>query len=379
MTDKNKSVDEMVNEISAQENAVIRNSEHHDLGGSQKKRKSSLNSKLGFALVGVVVFLVAGVKLYKTFYAEDKTQEVAIPNETVNTTVKPRNDLGKDFNPFETDKPIQTEETDNSNSNVTVAEPDKAVSTGFKKFMSIPVTKGNSNQSTTKNSSNNTASTAESGDAAKSTEPKSPDVKAMSATAIKLDPNLYIQANTYIPCVLPFRFVSDVAGKVSCIITEDVYSANGNVKLIEKGTKANGQYKTGTLAHGQGRMFVIWDQLRTPDFKKITLVDTAAYGELGEAGIDGWVDTHFWERFGGSLMLSMVQDVAAAAANNVSSKDRNVDYTENSRDALSEMAKVALENSINIPPTMYKNQGDIIGIIVGDDIDFSSVYQIKAR
>jgi len=126
-------------------------------------------------------------------------------------------------------------------------------------------------------------------------------------------------------------------------------------------------------------MFVIWEQLRTPDFKKITLVDTAAYGELGEAGIDGWVDTHFWERFGGSLMLSMVQDVAAAAANNVTSKDRNVDYTENSRDALSEMAKVALENSINIPPTMYKNQGDIIGIIVGDDIDFSSVYQIRAK
>ncbi|WP_284444685.1 TrbI/VirB10 family protein, partial [Escherichia coli] len=66
--------------------------------------------------------------------------------------------------------------------------------------------------------------------------------------------------------------------------------------------------------HGQGRMFVMWEQLRTPDNKRIDMVNTAAAGPLGEAGIDGWIDSHFWERFGGSLMLSMVQDVAAAAA-----------------------------------------------------------------
>ncbi|MCV6003119.1 conjugal transfer protein TrbI, partial [Escherichia coli] len=60
-------------------------------------------------------------------------------------------------------------------------------------------------------------------------------------------------------------------------------------------------------------------------------------------------------------------------------KDRNVDYTENSRQAMAEMAKVALENSINIPPTMYKNQGDIITIMVGEDIDFSDIYELKVK
>ncbi|MGC6738308.1 TrbI/VirB10 family protein, partial [Escherichia coli] len=128
-----------------------------------------------------------------------------------------------------------------------------------------------------------------------------------------------------------------------------------------------------------GRMFVMWEQLRTPDNKRIDMVNTAAAGPLGEAGIDGWIDSHFWERFGGSLMLSMVQDVAAAAADNAPGKDRNVDYTENSRQAMAEMAKVALENSINIPPTMYKNQGDIITIMVGEDIDFSDIYELKVK
>ncbi len=36
-----------------------------------------------------------------------------------------------------------------------------------------------------------------------------------------------------------------------------------------------------------------------------------------------------------------------------------------------------LDASINIPPTMYKKQGDIIGIEVGKDIDFSKIYKIK--
>ncbi|EBS2538945.1 conjugal transfer protein TrbI, partial [Salmonella enterica subsp. enterica serovar Livingstone] len=49
------------------------------------------------------------------------------------------------------------------------------------------------------------------------------------------------------------------------------------------------------------------------------------------------------------------------------------------RQAMAEMAKVALENSINIPPTMYKNQGDIITIMVGEDIDFSDIYELKVK
>jgi type IV secretion system protein VirB10 len=40
---------------------------------------------------------------------------------------------------------------------------------------------------------------------------------------------------------------------------------------------------------------------------------------------------------------------------------------------------MALENSINIPPTIYKNQGDIIGMLVGEDIDFSDIYALRMK
>ncbi|MEI9556650.1 VirB10/TraB/TrbI family type IV secretion system protein [Citrobacter freundii] len=205
--------------------------------------------------------------------------------------------------------------------------------------------------------------------------------KVTSVRRLGLDPNLYLPVDRYIPCSMMRRFVSDVGGRISCLIGEDIYSANHYVKLLPAGTIARGFYRTGALQHGRSRMFVIWTELRTPEpgSLQIPLIDTEATGPLGEAGISGWIDTHFWERFGNALMLSTVQDVAAAASDSAPGKDRNTDYTENTRTAASEMAKTALENSINIPPTMYLNQGDVIGIMTGTDIDFSSVYQLRLK
>lgn len=205
--------------------------------------------------------------------------------------------------------------------------------------------------------------------------------KVTSVRRLGLDPNLYLPVDRYIPCSMMRHFVSDVGGRISCLIGEDVYSANHYVKLLPAGTVARGFYRTGALQHGRSRMFVIWTELRTPEpgSLQIPLLDTDATGPLGEAGISGWIDTHFWERFGNALMLSTVQDVAAAASDSAPGKDRNTDYTENTRAAASEMAKTALENSITIPPTMYLNQGDVIGIMTGTDIDFSSVYQLHLK
>ncbi|HFK4316570.1 TPA: TrbI/VirB10 family protein, partial [Klebsiella aerogenes] len=131
----------------------------------------------------------------------------------------------------------------------------------------------------------------------------------------------------------------------------------------------------------QGRAFIIATKLRTrqPPYLDIPLVDTSAAGDLGEAGVDGWIDSHFWERFGGALMVGMIPDIGAWASNSAGKKDRNTDYTENSRQAMADMARTTLENSINIPPTLYKNQGEIINLITGEDIDFSNIYTLKIK
>ena len=40
------------------------------------------------------------------------------------------------------------------------------------------------------------------------------------------------------------------------------------------------------------------------------------------------------------------------------------------------MANTALEEFIKIKPVLYRNQGDIVGVYVNRDIDFSKVYKL---
>ncbi len=42
-------------------------------------------------------------------------------------------------------------------------------------------------------------------------------------------------------------------------------------------------------------------------------------------------------------------------------------------------ASIALENQINISPTLEKFQGELVNIFVARDLDFSSVYKLAVK
>ncbi len=63
--------------------------------------------------------------------------------------------------------------------------------------------------------------------------------------------------------VVSMRLVSDLPGLASCIVTQNVYSDNGKVLLLERGSEATGEYSAG-MAQGQSRVFVLWSRIKTP-------------------------------------------------------------------------------------------------------------------
>lgn len=184
--------------------------------------------------------------------------------------------------------------------------------------------------------------------------------------------NFIVGMGTAIPCVLETALASDQPGFTSCVINRDVLSDNGRVVLMEKGTQVVGEYRGG-LQRGQKRLFVLWNRAKTPNGVIVTLASSAT-DALGRAGVDGYVDTHWWERFGSALLLSIVGDATSYASSRL--QDSDVD-AQNTTSAGQQAAAIAVEQSINIPPTLNKHQGELVSIFVAHDLDFSDVYGLR--
>ncbi|MCZ4328494.1 type IV secretion system protein VirB10 [Castellaniella denitrificans] len=186
--------------------------------------------------------------------------------------------------------------------------------------------------------------------------------------------NMLLTQGTMIDCTLQTKLISTQAGLLTCLATHDVMSANGKVKLIDAGTKFTG-YQSGGIVQGQARAFVTWNRLETPTGVILNL-GSPGTGPLGEAGLGGFVDNHFWDRFGNAILLSLVGDLGNWAANQGQSGSNNIRF-DGTREGGQEVISKILEKSLDIPPTLYKNQGERIGIMVARDLDFSQVYDLK--
>ena len=198
---------------------------------------------------------------------------------------------------------------------------------------------------------------------------------ANGQASILKDRSLLLGMGTVLPCVLKTKIVTTYQGLPICQLTKNIYSNDGNTLLLEAGTKFFGEQQN-ALVQGQARVFVNWTTAETPKGIRVR-IDALGVDGLGAAGIPAWVDLHFWQRFGNAIMLSFIDDALATAANKISDNNNNNSIkVDNTEDAASNMASIALENSINIPPTAYINQGELISIIVPRDTYFNNVYEL---
>ena len=191
-----------------------------------------------------------------------------------------------------------------------------------------------------------------------------------SARAIG-DRNYLLTAGTHIPCVLQTAMDSSVPGYVSCIVPRHIYSDNGRVVLLEKGTRVLGEYQGG-LNRGQYRLFVLWNRALTPRGIAIDLASPAS-DALGRAGLSGGVDTFFWERFGTALLFSLVEDASVIASERIGGGGDNVTRVP------SDTASTIVQDSQQIRPVLRKNQGEDVGIFVAQDFDFADVYDLRIK
>lgn len=199
--------------------------------------------------------------------------------------------------------------------------------------------------------------------------------RATTVRATRL-PNTALIApqGTVIPAVLETALNSDLPGFASAIVSRDVRGYDNTTVLIPKGSKLVGQYKS-ALQAGQSRAFVVWSRLLTPDGISIDL-GSPATDELGRGGLSGETNTHFWRRFGGSLLTSVITAGLTAAAASAGSGGGTAIIL-NSPNQAGAVAGQAFAQDANIPPTISVKPGAAIRVFVARDLDFSSVVPRK--
>ncbi|MDS0862206.1 type IV secretion system protein VirB10 [Burkholderia pseudomultivorans] len=188
------------------------------------------------------------------------------------------------------------------------------------------------------------------------------------------DRSLILAQGAKIDCVGDTAFDSTEAGISTCTVSKNVYSDDGHVLLIERGSQINSQYRS-NLSPGQKRVFVLSARIKTPDGVTVE-IDSPAADALGRMGMDGYVDNHWGQRIGAAMLLGMTQDAIGYLATRGGNSNGSVVF-ENTQQQGNDMATRVLDSTINIPPTLKQNQGAEFTIVVARDLDFGSVYALQ--
>jgi type IV secretion system protein VirB10 len=180
------------------------------------------------------------------------------------------------------------------------------------------------------------------------------------ATATQtIDPKTTVTQGTLIPAVLETAIDTDVPGYVRAIVSADVRSFDGSRVLVPRSSRLIGQYKSGLQA-GQKRAYVIWTRLIRPDGVSVNIASPAV-GFSGETGLAGKVDSHFFERFGSAMLLSVITGLSTIG--------NSAALMMGGQSA----AAAAVGQSGQIGPTVRVRQGQPIRVFTARDLDFSKV------
>ena len=183
--------------------------------------------------------------------------------------------------------------------------------------------------------------------------------------------------------ILETAINSDLPGQIRAVVNEDVYSFDGRRVLIPIGSRLIGEYQS-EVTRGQSRVFVVWSRLIRSDGVSVRLNSIGA-DSLGRAGMTGFVDTKFKERFTSALLLS----VLGGGMNYLADSSGEPEFAEGEGDDRTRRQKAAdgvaqtmadfisseIETNSELKPTISIDQGERIFVYVRQDLSFAAMYE----
>jgi type IV secretory pathway VirB10-like protein len=200
--------------------------------------------------------------------------------------------------------------------------------------------------------------------AADSAKKRAPEVNVNNAHG---QPYVVFEGTT-IDTVLANRLDGEFAGPLKVMVTNPVYSHDGQHLLIPEGTFILGDVqKVGGL--GQKRLAVTFHRLLMPDGYSVDLDQFHGLDQIGDTGLKDKVNNHYVEIFGASIALGIISGAAEATNANAGYNESGTEaYKSGVASSLSQSSANVLDRFINIPPTITIREGHRIKVYITQDM-----------
>jgi type IV secretory pathway VirB10-like protein len=168
-------------------------------------------------------------------------------------------------------------------------------------------------------------------------------------------------------CILVNEIISDLQGKVTCKIEENLYGAHGRKILIPAQSTGIGFYQP-LKRIGDERISINWTRIITPEGININTTKAQSADQMGRSGITGDVDNRYTERYGLALLSSAITS-AASYSIPVDSINQQIVVSNMTQD-LGTVTNKILDEHINIKPRVTIQAGSRVFINPVVDIWF---------
>jgi type IV secretion system protein VirB10 len=170
-----------------------------------------------------------------------------------------------------------------------------------------------------------------------------------------------IVQGTLIQAVLESGLDSTRAGLARAVVSRDVRGFDGSRILIPRGSRLIGEYGAENST-GQKRALINWTRLIRPDGVTIAIGSPVA-DPVGRTGVRARVNTHFFERFGGAILQSIL-DIGV----NIASREAGAPAIYAFPGSTITAQAIRPQQ---ITPTLTVKPGTSVSVFVARDLDFT--------
>jgi type IV secretion system protein VirB10 len=180
-----------------------------------------------------------------------------------------------------------------------------------------------------------------------------------------------VQAGTIIPAALITGIRSDLPGKITAQVTENVYDTpTGRARLIPQGARLIGAYDS-QVAFGQSRVLLVWTRLIMPNGRSIVLERQPGADAAGYSGLEDQVDNH-WKELLGAAALSTLLAVGTEVNSGADVNDTNGAIIQALRrgagNSLNQTGQQLVRRNLNVQPTLTVRPGFPVRVIINRDL-----------